>query len=219
MPDKMAPLRTLLIVATLIASVTMVAAQSGRRGTVKSTTTSVPQPSAPNQPAPSPKKADRLQLLVGVQEPSPFDGIPYYLASTVVDACLGRLNEPVGVVASPGSRGMSRADAVKAAKAETERYVVWLEIRSDAADAGRQTSNGADDLYITYMILEPGSAKIKQSGRVQHGIYKVGNVGVSGPTSRRSPVYSDYAVKQSAREAADKILAAFEIRVDGPWPR
>ena len=36
--------------------------------------------------------------------------------------------------------------------------------------------------------------------------------GVSLP-SKNSPVYSDYAVKQAAREAADRILEAFDIKV------
>lgn len=65
------------------------------------------------------------------------------------------------------------------------------------------------------MIYEPGTAKIKESGRAQYGTGKVGNVGVSGPSSRR---YPDYAIKEAAKQAADKILNAFQIKIDG-WPR
>jgi len=44
-------------------------------------------------------------------------------------------------------------------------------------------------------------------------MYPSGNVGVSGP-ARQSPVYSDYAIKQAARETAEKILEAFDIKVN-----
>lgn len=212
--------RTLLFVAILIASAAVVAPQSGRRGTTKSTTTTNPSTTGPKEAEPKPQKAPRLQLLVGIEDPNPFDQVPYYLVDTVLEACIRRLDEAAGVIVNGGPRRMTRGDAVKAAKAETARYVVWLQVRNELADSGAQASNGAQELYINYMILEPGTGKVKQSGRAQHRIYKVGNVGVGlPPSSRRSPEYSEYAIRQSAREAADMILAAFDISAEGPWPR
>jgi hypothetical protein len=69
------------------------------------------------------------------------------------------------------------------------------------------------------MLLEPITANVKKSGRVQRGTYKVGNVGVGGPAPPgRNPIYSDVIIKDSAREAADKILSALGIRAE-PLPR
>ncbi|HEY8204581.1 MAG TPA: hypothetical protein VIF81_07635 [Pyrinomonadaceae bacterium] len=206
-----------LALGIFILSAGLVTAQSGRRG-VKQPPPAVVKPSVskPAEPSPTTQKAWRVQLLVGIQDPSPFDGNAYYLADTVLAACVGRLNEADGVKASVAARRTTRADAVKAAKAETERYVVWMQVGNDSADANRQVNNTTNEIYLTYMVLEPGSAKVKKSGRVQPGVYKVGNVGVGGPSSRRSPIYSDYAVKQSARQAAEQILSAFGIRADGP---
>ena len=110
---------------------------------------------------------------------------------------------------------MNRAEAAKAAKVETEKYVVWLQLGNDTGDSGRQIQNGADQLYVSYVIYEPGTAKIKATGRTYFAIYKVGNVGVSGPSStRRSAVYAEETVKRSAREAADRILSSFGIKID-----
>jgi len=107
---------------------------------------------------------------------------------------------------------MNRAEAAKAAKAETERYVVWLQLGNDTGDAGKPIQNGADQLYVSYVIYEPLTANIKATGRTYHGIVKVGNIGVSGPTStRRSTVYAEETVKRSAREAAERVLEAFDI--------
>jgi len=212
--------RALVTGALTLFCVTAIAAQSGRRGTSKSTTTA-PTVSGPKQIEVNPQKTAKLQLLVGVEDPNSFiNNIPYYLSDTVLDACIGRLSEAADVVATRATRHTSRGDAVKAAKEEKERYVVLLQVGSDAADAGRQTSNSPDQLYVSYEIFEPVTAKIKQRGRSYHGIYKVGNVGVSGPpTSRRGAVYSEYAVKQSAREAEELILAAFDIKVKADrWP-
>ena len=107
----------------------------------------------------------------------------------------------------------SETEAIKRAKEETVRYVVWLQIGSELADSGRKpSSNSVDELYVSYTIFEPGTAKFKQSGRSHHQIYQTGRGGVSTP-NKNSPLYSEYALKQAARETAQRILDAFEIRL------
>jgi hypothetical protein len=107
-----------------------------------------------------------------------------------------------------------------AAKAEKERYVVWLQLSGDLADSAPQARNNSQQFYISYMILKPSTGKIKSAGRTYRSIYKTGSVVLGpGPTSR-GPAYSEYAVKQSAREAAEKILESFDIKLsDERWPR
>lgn len=198
----------------ILACAGMVAAQSGRRSTKGPTTTtpSVSGPKVVEKPAPKPPS---LQFLVAIEDRSPFyNNVPYYLSDTVLDTCVRRLSDAADVVAMAATQRMNRAEAGRAAKAEKDRFVVWLQLGSDVVDSGRQSGSGPDELYVNYMILEPVTAKIKRMGRTYHGIYKVGGVGVSGPrSSRTSPLYSEYAVKQSAREAAEKVLEAFDIKL------
>src|SRR5213080_1235514 len=160
------------VVAALFLCVGTIAAQSGRRGTSKPTTpapTTEPPVSAPKQIEAKPEKSNKLQLVVGVQDPNPFDNLPYYISDTILDACVARLNEAGTVTAKRAMQHMTRATAIKAAKEEKEQFVVFLQVGSDTADAGRQQSTSADSLYIMYTIFEPGTAKIKKMGRTSHG--------------------------------------------------
>jgi len=216
--------RFLFIVAALVAFAAIVAAQSGRRSTSKPVTPPTPPSSSPattesNPTESSPKKAPAIQLLVGVDDPNPISGIPRYLADTVLDVCVHRLSQPAGAQVTAGSRTLTRSDATKAARAETTRYVVWLQVGNTVADTGRAANGRADEYYVNFMLLEPGTAKIKQSGHVLAGGRRVGNVGVGlPPASSGSPLYIEYIIKDEARQAADRILSALGIK-DTEWPR
>ncbi len=205
-------LRFLFALCVLLLFANYVWAQSGRRGTSKTTTTTAPSVSGPKEiekkPAPKPK----LQLLVGITGREVFTSIPYYLYDSVLENCIRRLGEAEIVFATSAGHDMNRSDAIKAARQETVRYVVLLEVGNELADAGRRTSDNQNDLYVAYVIFEPETAKIKQIGRAHQHIYQTGRGGVSLP-SKNSPLYSEYALRQAAREAADKILASFDIKV------
>ncbi len=208
--------RALAIVAMLFAGAIVSQAQSGRRSTGGTTTTSTTTPSVSGSKTTEkkPEKPPRLQLLVGIDNRDAMSNIPYYVPDTVIDNCVRRLGDAVDVVVTSAGRGMTRADAIKRAKEETVRYVVLLQIGSEIADSGRQLKkNEVDELYVSYTIFEPGTAKFKQAGRSHHQIYQTGRGGVSTP-QKNSPVYSEYALKQAARETAERILEAFEIRLN-----
>jgi hypothetical protein len=193
--------------------------QSGRRSSGGSTTNTAPSVSGPKPVEKKTDKAPSIQLLVGIEDPSIMINIPYYLADTILDNCLRHLSDSSEVVVTSAGRGMTRADAIRKAKDEKNRYVVWLQLGSDTIDSGRQSKNGPDELYVSYTIFEPETAKVRQTGRAHHSIYKTGRGGVTAP-SRNGSVYSDYALKQAAREAAERILEAFDIKVrDEGWPR
>lgn len=220
MPRKMSTLsarRLVLLLSVLIASTAVVAAQSGRRSGVKSSPPAPPPAASPTEEPSKPKTPARIQLLVAIDSPTGFDGVPFRSQDIVLEACVRRLAESKDVMPMPAGQPMTRSEGLKAAKAETVRYVVWLQVRNEQADNGADVSTQSAQLYVTYMIYEPGTAKLKGSGRAQYGTGKVGNVGVSGPSARRA-VYSDYAIKETARQAADKILDAFQIKIGG-WPR
>jgi len=111
--------------------------------------------------------------------------------------------------ANAGVRKAEQADEVLRFRLIKLRPGVGQEL----ADAGRQPSkNSVDELYVSYTILEPATAKFKQTGRSHHQIYQTGRGGVSAP-NKNSPLYSEYALKQAALETAERILAAFDIKL------
>jgi hypothetical protein len=205
--------RILTVIAILFACAIVINAQSGRRSTGGATTTTAPSVSGPKTVEKRPETAARLQLLVGIDNRDPMSNIPYYVTDTVIDNCVRRLGDASQVLVTSAGRGMNRAEAIKRAKEETVRFVVWLQIGSELADSGKKPSkNSVDELYVIYTILEPGTAKFKQTGRSHHQIYQTGRGGVSTPT-KNSPLYSEYALKQAARETAERVLAAFDIKL------
>ncbi len=156
-------------------------------------------------------------MLVGIDKHEVFSTIPFYVFDTVLDNCIRRLGEADIVMPTSAGSDMNRAAAIKAAKQETVRYVVLLHLGSEYADAGKQAKAGQDELYVDYMMFEPETAKVKASGRTHQHIYQTGRGGVTLP-SKNSPIYSEYAIKEAAREAADRILGQFDIKVRGEWP-
>jgi hypothetical protein len=203
-----------IAVVILLASTSVLQAQSGRRSTsasTTSTTTATPSVTGPKTTEKKPAPAPKLQLLVGIDRQDAFSNIPFYIYDTVLDSVIRRLGEAEIVFANSGGK-MNRADAVRAAKQETVRWVVSLEIRSIYADAGRQVKNNQDELAVDYTVIEPETGKIKRSGQTHQHIYQNGRGGVSLP-SKNGAVYSEYSIKQAATEAADRILGGFDINV------
>jgi hypothetical protein len=197
-----------ILVSLLVTSPAL--AQSGRRG-AKTTTTTAPSVSGPKEVEKKATPQPKIQLLVGITGRSVFTNVPYYLYDSVLENCIRRLEEANIVFPTSAGHDLSRGQAIKAAKQETVRYVVVLELGSEYADAGRVSDN-QDSLYVGYTIFEPETAKMKNAGRAHQHIYQTGRGGVSLP-SKNSPVYSEYSLRQAAREAADKILASFDIKV------
>jgi len=205
----------LLLIAIALCSWTAVHAQSGRRGTGRSTT-AAPSVSGPKtvEKKPEPK---RIQMLVGIDKHEAFTTIPFYIYDTVLDNCIRRLGEADIVMPTSAGSDMNRGAAIKAAKQETVRYVVLLHIGSEYADAGKQVKNGQDELYVDYTVFEPETAKVKAAGRAHQHIYQTGRGGISLP-SKNSPIYSEYAIREAAREAADRILERFDIKIRSEFP-
>ena len=206
--------RAILVSSVLIGCALCVQAQSGRRSTSKPIITA-PSVSEPKEVEAKPKTPARLQILLVAENPSPFNQTPYYLSDTVLDECARRLQEASNVLANVGRDDMTRAQAAQAAKNEKERYVVWLQLGNDVADSSRQVQDQYAQLYVSYVVYDPGTGKVRASGRTYNGLAKVGNIGVSGPpSSRRTAVYEQEMVKRSAREAADRVLKTLGISIN-----
>ncbi len=209
--------RNLRAVLFLLAIAITVDAQSGRRSSNGQTT--APSVSGAKTVEKAAVKAPKIQLLVSVEDRNPLMSVPYYLSDTVLDNCVRRLNDAseINAITITAGRGMTRAEAVIKAKAQKEAFVIFLQIESDITPTAKQAKNGPDELYVRYTIFEPATARIKQWGRTHQQIYKTGQGGVS-TTSKSSPVYSEYALKQAAKEAAERVLEAFEIKIRDDQP-
>ncbi len=212
--------RFLFVIVLLLASASALYAQSGRKskGSSSSTTTTTTTPSVAGPKITEKKTAaqPKVLLLVGIDRNGVFSNVPYYIYDTVLENVIRRISEADIVFANAGGN-MNRGDAVKAAKQEKTRWVVLLEIRSFYADAGRQVKNNQDELYIDFITIEPETGKIKRSGQTRQHIYQNGRGGISLP-SKNGAVYSEYSIKQAALEAADRILAGFDITVRAGTP-
>jgi hypothetical protein len=209
--------RILFSALLLFAATGALFAQSGRKSTSPSsppatTTSTTGTKTTEKKPAEAPK----LQLRVGIDRRTTFSTVPFYVFDTVLDDVIRRLGEAEIVFAASGG-DMNRSDAVKAAKQEKDRWVVVLEIRSIYADTGQQVKNNQDELAVDFTTIEPETGKIKRSGQTHQHIYQNGRGGITLP-SKNGAVYSEYSIKQAALEAADRILAGFDITV-GPRPR
>jgi hypothetical protein len=163
----------------------------------------------------SPEKstsAAKVTLFVAIGERDQTANVPYYLSDTALASCIDRLRDATEVSVGASARGMSREDAVRRAKTEKDVYVVWLEIEGDFTNPNKQSKSGPELLYVRYTVFEPGAATIKAEGRTQRETYRTGGGSVSAKSSsRKSPVYSDTALKAAAREAADALLRVFHI--------
>ena len=207
-------IRLFLITTVLVASAGTLWAQSGRRSTGGSTSTpaaTTPSVTGPKTAEKKPPAAPKLQLLVGIDRQDTFSNIPYYIYDTVLDTVVRQLGEAEIVFVNSGGK-MNRGEAVHAAKQEKVRWVVNLEIRSIYGDTGKQVKNNQDELYVSYVVMEPETAKIKHSGQSRQHIYQNGRGGISLP-SKNGGVYSEYSIKQAATEVADRILGHFDISV------
>ena len=201
----------------LVLSLSTAKAQSGRRSTNSPAT--APSVSGTKTIEKKPAAKPQLMLLVGIEDRNAFSSIPYYLSDTVLDNCVRHLGEATDVNPKSLGRGVARSDAIARAKAEKDLFVVWLQLGSDLEDSGKQSKKGPDELYVRYTIFEPVTGKVKQAGRTHKQIYRVGRGGVSAPTSsKNNPLYSEYAVKQAAQEAAERVLEAFDLVLrSGRW--
>jgi hypothetical protein len=204
-----------LIVAVLFLCGTAASAQSGRRAPTRTTpvvTVSVPKAV---EKKPEPKKDSRIPLAVTMEDHNPFSGLPMFLAESIRDTVADSLRRSAALKVDVGTRGLTRGDAVKRAKSEQQLYVVWLQIDTDS-DSNRTASTAwtPESLFLRYTIFSPITAKIKASGRTAP-IRRLGGGGVISriPSSRGSTVYSDYALKQLANEAAERIRDSFTAEI------
>jgi hypothetical protein len=189
-------------------------AQSGRRVSkgARAVTPLPPEPPKPTKP-PAVKPDDRIELYVTLNERDPFQDIPIYLHDTIMRAFIQRLAESSSVKVTPGKE-LHRSEAIKHAKGETRVHVVLLQLDVDTFDTRRTGSANVDrnKLSIRYSVFAPVTGKSETEGVVYQQDYRVGRGVIGFPSpGNGSALYSDYLLKEAAREAANRVLSSLHI--------
>lgn len=199
---------------TLVAMCALaIVAQSGRRVRKPEPPAPVPSPEATPAPTPAAKPAPTLTFIVAVEKFGEVSRVSLYTYSGVLHSCADRLNASSSVKADASSSDMTRADAVRQAKAEKEAYIVWLQLRAN--NYGRPSVyDDPNHVYLQYTVLAPTTAKQVTSGNTFPEAYR--NTRGRVPTSTTS---GDYYLNQAARGAAERILDHFHRRLPGTIPQ
>jgi len=201
--------------ATLLLScVLAVVAQSGRR--VRKTTTPAPIPTpeaTPTPTTPSEKPKPAFTFIVGLEKYSDFSRISLNAYSGVLRSCADRLDDSPTVKAEAATNDMSRADAVRQAKAEKEAYIVWLQLRPNTFSGQTGVNDNPYNVYVEYTVFAPTTAKLMTSGNTYPEAYR--NKQIRLPTSSTN---GDYYLNQAARGAAERILDHFHLHLSNTLP-
>ena len=202
MPLRQTAQRLLVIAIIALFSLTIAAAQSGRKSPRSAPLPPVPMPTPETTAVAKAKEKAKPALTVVVG----FERMNYYGNAAMVDegaalrALVDRLNDHAGVEVADTKRNMTRSDALRAAKAEKEAFVIYVEISLDQMDG---------DLRMSYWVYSPQTAKIKTSGRTYPQAYRKGGV-ILDP---RSTVYGTRQMEGAARDVAERILRAFQLHL------
>jgi hypothetical protein len=188
----------------------VVEAQSGRK------TPKRPDPLPEESPSPSPTKkpepeVPRVPLTVGINGSSGFSYLPNYFYDSALASCAERLREARSASVHVTGREMTRSDAVRIAKSQTDGFVVLLELKVDnmgAASSGQNISY--EDLQLEYTVFGPEQGKVVTFGHTYPSAYRKGSI-VALPTSRNSTVLAETLVKEAAKDAGSRILAALHL--------
>lgn len=181
-------------------------AQSGRRS---------PKPISPPTPTPAPaesgplstakdKPAQKQQTLIaGMSDELGSVYIPGYMLDAVWRGFIERFKAYSSIMLN-GEKRMSRKQAIDRAKKQTESFVVLLQLGAENVNASMMGTS-VDDLVVSYLIFTPGTAKVKDQGRVYLRSYR-GVLGTRLPTGREST-----QLYEAGREAASRVLSDLDI--------
>lgn len=199
-----------LFIALVAICASTVAAQSGRRSQ-KPAPVATPE-AQPAAEKPAENEKPRLPFIVAVDRYLGFSTIPLNYYDTVTHGCADRLDDATGVRVEIVHGELSRSDAVSRAKAEKEGYVVWLQIKVENLRADPTIVDNLSQLYIEYSVFAATTAKRVAWGHAYQQGHRQGGVVISPPASGRGSVgYSEYLLKEAAREAAESILSQLKI--------
>lgn len=196
-------------IAVVLSCASTDVAQSGRK-----VRKSAPDPVSTPEPTPAPtptvsavNSKPRHTFLIGLDRYDSFVNIPSYAYEGVLRHLTDRLGDAPSVRVGGAQGDMGRSDAIQKAKAETEAYVVWIQLRDDSLNRDTRSNGNLDNIVIEYSVFAPTTGKRTAYGRTYTQSQR--NRGILNP--RTSSIYGDRYLNLAAQEAADKILAHFYI--------
>lgn len=185
--------------------------QSGRRIPKRPTTADPTTPKESEPPVAQPEEKKPAHPAVPVLLAGHLDDIIYsssvYL-NIVTDGFLERTAKMNGLKIEPAGRDTNRKQAIDAAKASQDRWVVWFRLVSDSMSSTPSSDYAYGyTLYIDYQVFEPGTGKSKTSGHVYQRTRTAGPVGV--PMPGRTGV--EYNLRYAGMELADRVLSVLDL--------
>jgi hypothetical protein len=189
-----------------------IVAQSGRR-VRKSTPVAVPGPEATPAPTPTASPVPTVTFIVGMDKFGDFSRVPLTNYAGVLRSCADRLDDSQLVKALTTSGDISRAEAIRKARAEKEAYTVWLQLRPNTFTGQTGVYDDPNNVYIQYFVFAPVTAKQVTSGNTYPEAYRVRGVRIPSSTTT-----GDYYLNQAARGAAERILDHFHLRLPTTLP-
>lgn len=154
-----------------------------------------------------------------LEDDNPMMSLDYMARDDIWKEFLERLGKSRAVSFAQGGKA-TRGEALKRAKLERETYVVLFEMQEER-DMGGDASIGRVDsrnLLLKTYVYAPQTGSLKYADTIYQRPYResatVGGVRVPLPTgtSRRVERYpSQRQLEQAAREAADRLMAHFNV--------
>jgi hypothetical protein len=207
----LAALAVCLLLACCLSVVAL--AQSGRRQPPPVPSAPVPTPT----PEPTPVKlAPPVEVRVLVTNDSSASMSLSMIDSRIVaDTLLQRLHASKSLKVETADR-MSRDAARKRAKAEENRFVIWIELQTNGMSTSTMGGQRPypEDLHIQYIIYQPGTGATKANGNVYLRTVRSSLPGGRGqvPDCYPNRYYAlDIALMVGAIETADRIFSELSV--------
>lgn len=207
--------RALCAATFIFAFVSAAEAQSGRRVQRPQEIAPVPTPTPlPVAKKPVQEAAKKITLLVLAD-----NSISMQTSSTaqsIVMQTFGqRLREANAFELNMESTRSSRGEAVRKAKEEKERFVVWIALRVDAMSNDPASINrpNPENYHIEYGVYAPVTGKSISSGNVylRAGYGSIGGVRVGAPSCYPATYAYEYEFVYGAIDAANRVMKAFDL--------
>lgn len=211
MPPVPAPIRNHVAAAfvLLFISALAVIAQSGRHvRKPQVSTTPVPAEEATPLPTPSVKPTPAYNFVVAIDKFGDFNRASLYTLNGVARNCADRFNDAPAARGTVSGQNMSRADAIRQAKAEKTSYIVWLQLKSNSKRFDPGVYDDPNNVYLQYIVLAPQTAKQMTQGNTYPEAYRNQRIRVPSTASA-----GDYYLNMAARGAAERILDHFHLVV------
>ncbi|HEV8426467.1 MAG TPA: hypothetical protein VGQ41_01045 [Pyrinomonadaceae bacterium] len=204
--------RVLASVVILVFCALPVLAQSGRRQTKPAPSAPVPTPTP--EATPTPKKEDKksdLLFFLGADRNDSYANFPYSYYDAALRGCADRLRAGSSAGVDVSQQPVSRGDAIKKAKAETNSYVVYMKLTYDSM------ARSYDEIILEFVVFAPTTAKVAMSGRSYLNSNRAGPL-IVGPTGRGSTsiLYREQLLKQAGEDAGNRILKSLHLDIEVP---